>query len=194
MASFIADKTFKHRFGRPVDDVQKVTISCVAVMLTFGRRNYMMDQLETILLFDAPFESAANAQKHKGEYNPRAAVLALSWPDVVEGIEHGNDNVHLALHEFTHVIHIESEKAQHMDALRYHKYHQLILMRLMNAELRVKLEESPLFRAYAFTNQYEFMAVLTEYFFESPQELQSHLPQLYKLLQKALFIKQEWIA
>jgi len=162
-------------------------------MLTFGRRNYMMEHLETILIFDEPFESAANSQKHKGEYNPRAAVLALSWPDVLDGMKIANDNHHLALHEFTHVIHIESEKSRHMDALRYHKYHQLILMRLMEVDLRMKLEESPLFREYAFTNQYEFMAVLTEHFFESPNELKAQLPKLYALLKKALLMKDEWM-
>lgn len=193
VACFIADKNFKHRFGKPITDHQKVLISSVAAMLTFGRRNYMMEHLETILIFDEPFESAANSQKHKGEYNPRAAVLALSWPDVLDGMKIANDNHHLALHEFTHVIHIESEKSRHMDALRYHKYHQLILMRLMEVDLRMKLEESPLFREYAFTNQYEFMAVLTEHFFESPNELKAQLPKLYALLKKALLMKDEWM-
>ncbi len=193
VACFIADKVFKRRNGAPVSDVQKVTISCVAVMLTFGRRNYMMDQLETILIFDEPFISAANSQKHKGEYNPREAVLALSWPDVVDGIQDEKDNFHLALHEFTHVIHIESERSQHIDAMRYHKYHQMILLRLMDADLRITMERSPFFRAYAFTNQYEFMAVLTEYFFESNKELKNLFPKLHELMSKALLFKQEWM-
>jgi hypothetical protein len=190
---YIRDKQFKHRFGKPVTDEQKVTISSVAVMLTFGRRNYMMDQLETILIFEEPFESAANDRKHKGEYNPKAAVLALSWPDVLHGVDVADDNFNLALHEFTHVIHLESERSQHMDAMRYHKYHQLILIRLMNPDLRRNLGKSQFFREYAFTNQYEFMAVLTEYFFESPAELKQLFPKLFKLLQKALLIREEWI-
>jgi Mlc titration factor MtfA (ptsG expression regulator) len=191
---YIRDKQFKHRFGKPVTDEQKVAISSAAVMLTFGRRNYMMDQLDTILIFDEPFESAANASKHKGEYNPKAAVLALSWPDVLHGINIENDNFHLALHEFTHVIHIESERAQHIDAMRYHKYHQLILIRLMDEDLRRTMERSPFFREYAFTNQYEFMAVLTEYFFESNLELKDLFPKLHQLMSKALLFKEEWMS
>lgn len=188
MTCYIRDKQFKHRFGKPVTDEQKVAISSVAVMLTLGRRNYMMDQLDTILIFDEPFESAANDHKHKGEYNPKAAVLALSWPDVLHGKDVEDDNFNLALHEFTHVIHIESERSQHMDAMRYHKYHQLILIQLMDLDLRNNLSKSKFFRDYAFTNQYEFMAVLTEYFFESPAELKKLFPRLYELMQKALSI------
>ncbi|BAO54039.1 hypothetical protein NMS_0030 [Nonlabens marinus S1-08] len=194
VACFITDKVFRRRSGAQVTDVQKVTISCVAVMLTFGRRNYMMDQLETILIFEEPFTSAANSQKHKGEYNPRAAVLALSWPDVLKGIKDAKDNFHLALHEFTHVIHIESERAQHIDAMRYHKYHQLILIRLMQKDLRRTMERSPFFREYAFTNQYEFMAVLTEYFFESYEELKAQFPQLHELMSKALLFEEKWMS
>ena len=63
----------------------------------------------------------------------------------------------------------------------------------MEVDLRMKLKESPLFREYAFTNQYEFMAVLTEHFFESPSELKAQLPKLYNLLKKALLMKDEWM-
>ncbi|WP_055412231.1 zinc-dependent peptidase [Nonlabens sp. YIK11] len=193
VACFIADKIFKHRYGKPVQDHQKVTIASIAVMLTFGRRNYMMDNLETILIFDTPFESAANQVLHKGEFNPRAKVLALSWPDVLAGIQVEDDNFHLALHEFTHVIHIESERSQHIDALRYHKYHHLLLMALKDREIRNRLEHSQFFRDYAFTNQYEFMAVLTEYFFESPVAFQSEFPLLFQYIQTALLYKTDWL-
>ncbi|WP_194851297.1 zinc-dependent peptidase [Nonlabens antarcticus] len=190
---FLKDKQFQHRYAKPILEEQKVLISCIAVMLTFGRRNYLMDQLETILIFDEPFESAANTEKHKGEYNPRAAVLALSWPDVLKGINIKDDNINLALHEFTHVLHIESERAHYIDALRYHKYHQKILLTLLDKDLRINLARSRYFREYAFTNQYEFMAVLTEYYFESPTELKQLFPKLYALISKALLMKEKWV-
>ncbi|SCY17142.1 hypothetical protein SAMN05192588_1490 [Nonlabens sp. Hel1_33_55] len=194
VSCFIADKSFRHRHGKQVTEEQIVTISSIAVMLTFGRRNYIMDHLDTILLFDAEFESAANGVKHKGEYNPRAKVLALSWPDVVTGLKVTDDNFHLALHEFTHVIHLESERSQHIDALRYHKYHQKLLLALTDKDLRVKLEQSAYFREYAFTNQYEFMSVLTEYFFESPRVFKEEFPLLFSHLQTALLYKTDWLS
>lgn len=194
VACFIADKTFKHRYKKQVSDAQKVLLASVAVMLTFGRRHYLMPQLETLLLFDGPFKSPANAQLHKGEYNPRAKVLALSWPDVVKGAQISDDNFDLALHEFTHVIHIESERASHIDGMRYHKYHQFILAALLDKQVRSRMENTPYFRMYAFTNQYEFMAVLTEYFFESNALFEQNFPLLYSYISKGLLYKKEWLA
>ena len=38
---------------------------------------------------------------------------------------------------------------------------------------------------YAATNEAEFFAVVTEYFFEKPEKLQEHHPELYELLTQA---------
>ena len=38
--------------------------------------------------------------------------------------------------------------------------------------------------AYAYTNEHEFLAVLSEYFFEAPEALQQKAPQLYETLRK----------
>lgn len=39
--------------------------------------------------------------------------------------------------------------------------------------------QSNFFRAYAFENQYEFVAVLLEHFFESPSEFKLQFPEIY---------------
>jgi Mlc titration factor MtfA (ptsG expression regulator) len=152
-----------------------------------------MPLLDRILLFDEAFESAANSQKHKGEYNPRIRTLALSWKHVQAGIADDNDNIHLGLHEFTHVLHIESERTNYIDALRFKKYHHKILLRLMEPDLRSRIDSAQFFRSYAFTNQYEFMAVLTEYFFESPIQFKQDFPQLFEYMKTTLLYKEEWL-
>lgn len=193
VVNFIADKDYRHRYNKPVTDEQKVLIAAVACRLTFGRRSYLFPMLNTILLFDEAFQSPSNENFHKGEYNPAAEVLALSWEDFKEGMDITNDNLHLGLHEFTHVIHIESDRYNDTDAMRYEKYHQLILHSLMQPELRAKLDDTRFFRDYAFTNQYEFMAVLTEYFFESTEEFRTEFPDIFGYMKKALLYKDEWL-
>lgn len=190
---FIADKKFEHRYKKTVSDEQIVLVAAVACQLGFGRRDYLFPFLDTILFFDEEFQSPTNSNYHKGEYNPRARALALSWKDFKLGMEITTDNIHLGLHEFTHVMHIESERYASIDAYRYHKYHQLILRKLMDDDLKSKLSTTSFFRTYAFTNQYEFMAVLAEYFFESPQEFKSYFPDLFRLLKTALLYKEEWL-
>lgn len=190
---FIKDKKFQHRYSTAVTDEQIVLVAAVACQLSFGRRAYLYEFLDSILFFDKPFPSPANASLHKGEYNPRAKVLAISWPDFKLGMDITTDNLHLGLHEFTHVMHLESERHTGMDSLRYHKYHQLILRHMMESDASERIKTTDFFRGYAFTNQYEFMAVLTEYFFESPQAFSLEFPELFEYLRVALLYKKEWL-
>jgi hypothetical protein len=191
--SFISDKDFKHRHKNKVTDEQKVLIAAVACRLSFGRRSYLFPLLSTILIFDEAFESPTNNNKHKGEYNPRAKVLALSWQDFIQGMDDVSDNIHLGLHEFTHVMHFESEKYTDVDAIRYLKYHKKILRELMKPETREQVDSTGFFRDYAFTNQYEFMAVLTEYYFESNALFKKEFPAMYSHMTVALLYKERWM-
>jgi hypothetical protein len=193
VTAFIADKEFKNRYKTAVTDEQVVLIACVACSLSFGRRNYLYPMLHTVLLFPEPFISPTNEALHKGEFNPLARVLAISWKDFKEGMDITNDNLHLGLHEFTHVIHFESERSSDIDAVRFKKFTNKILRELMKPEVRGKLDATQFFREYAFTNQYEFMAVLSEYYFESNAEFKTEFPLIYGHLTTALLYKDEWI-
>ena len=53
-------------------------------------------------------------------------------------------------------------------------------VKLSDAEFRERLIESHYFRIYAFTNQFEFLAVILEHYFETPLEFEKCFPDLYK--------------
>lgn len=191
--AFIKDKDFKHRYESSVTDAQIVYPAAVAIQLSFGRANYLYGMMNTILFFEQAFQSPTNEAMHKGEYNPRAKVLALSWEDFLRGMAIDNDNLHLGLHEFMHVMHFESKHSTDVDSARFHKYEQKILRHIMQPEVREKLDHTKYFRAYAFTNEYEFLSVLTEYFFETPADFKSGFPVLFEYFKTALLFKEEWI-
>lgn len=193
MAAFIKDKDFKHRYNNEVTDAQIVYTSAVASQLSFGRASYLYGMITTVLFFDQAFQSPTNESFHKGEYNPRAKVLALSWEDFLKGLVINDDNLHLGLHEFMHVMHFESKHSTDIDSVRFHKYEQKIMRHVMNPEVKEKLESTKYFRAYAFTNEYEFLSVLTEYFFESPKEFKAGFPMLFEYIKTALLYRDEWI-
>jgi hypothetical protein len=193
VTAFIADKDFKNRYGGDVTDEQLVLIACVACRLNFGRRNYLNSMLHTVLLFPEAFMSPRNNALHKGEFNPQANVLAVSWKDFKEGMDITTDNLHLGIHEFTHVMHFESDHSSGIDASRFKKFTNKILKELMKPHVRKKLDATKFFRNYAFTNQYEFMAVLSEYYFESNSDFKIEFPLIYAHFTKALLYKEEWI-
>ena len=186
VATFIAEKKFVGRDGLDVTERMKVLIASAGCMLSFGRKNYEYGLIEFILVYPKEFYSAINDDYHKGEFNPRERALVLSWKDFEEGYKVTDDNLNLGIHEFMHAMQLEAKQSKDIDAVRFAKQFQNILMQLTDQKVKDKLDETRYFRAYAFTNQYEFMAVLAEYFIESPLDFKKHFPKLYSHTQKLL--------
>lgn len=186
VATFIKEKNFVGRQGLEVTDRMKTLIAGIGCMLSFGRKNYLYSLIEHILLYPSEFYSTVNDAEHKGEFNPRERAMVLSWADFEKGYEIDNDNINLGIHEFMHAMQLEAKKSRDLDSNRFQTEFQNILKRLTHQEVKDTLDKTRFFRAYAFTNEFEFMAVLAEYFIESPEEFQSHFPQLFEHMRKLL--------
>ena len=180
VVTFISNKKFIGREELRVSDTMKVLIAATACMLSFGRKNYKYGLIDYILVYPNVFYSSANQTNHKGEFNPKKKALVLSWSHFEKGYQINNDNFNLGIHEFMHAMHIEALQSRDLDSIRFQKQFQNILKQLTNQEVKDPLDRTRYFRKYAFTNQYEFMAVLAEYFIESPEEFKLHFPKLYK--------------
>jgi Mlc titration factor MtfA (ptsG expression regulator) len=186
IASFISDKEFIGRENLQVTERMKVLVSSVVCMISVGRKNYGFSLIDFILLYPDEFYSKINDAFHKGEFNPKSRVLVLSWKDFENGYQITNDNRNLGIHEYMHAMHLESIQGSDYDSDRFIRQFQNILKQLTKPEIKDKLIDTKYFREYAFTNQYEFMAVITEYFFESPEEFKSQFPDLYEYTKKIL--------
>ncbi|OAB76097.1 zinc-dependent peptidase [Cochleicola gelatinilyticus] len=186
VASFLNRKKFVGREGVETSEEMKVLIAAAGCMLSFGRQNYEYSLIETILIYPDKFYSAANDSYHKGEFNPKEKSLVLSWKHFEDGYKISNDNYNLGIHEFMHAMQLEARQSGDPDSARFIKQFHNILKQLTDQDVKDKLDETRYFRAYAFTNQYEFMAVLAEYFIESPQDFKTHFPKLYTHTQDLL--------
>lgn len=186
VAQFISEKKFVARGDLILTDQMKVLIAAMGCMLSFGRKNYTYGLIEFILVYPKEFYSTVNNAYHKGEFNPHERALVLSWMDFENGFKIDNDNVNVGIHEFMHAMQLEAIQGRDIDSSRFTRQFQNILKQLTDKEVKARLDESRFFRAYAFTNQYEFMAVLAEYFFESPQEFKRIFPEIYGYTKKLL--------
>jgi len=180
LASFIKDKYFIGREGLVVTEEMKVLISATAVMLTFGFRDFYIGLLDRIFIYPDEFYSRANDEYHKGEFNPKLKTLVLSWKDFRQGFKNQHDKINLGIHEFAHAIHLNSMKERDISSTIFSDSFKELTDLLTNEEkLRKALIDSKYFRDYAFTNQFEFLAVIIETFIESPQEFKSQFPEVY---------------
>lgn len=186
VSSFLAEKNFVSRDNFQITERVTVLIAAVGCMLSFGRKNYNYALIDYILVYPNEFYSEVNDNYHKGEFNPREKALVLSWKDFEEGYQITNDNRNLGVHEFMHAMQLEARRGSDIDSNRLKKQFQNILKRLSHQEVKDQLDATRFFREYAFTNQFEFLAVLAEYFLESPEELKKNFPQIYGYTRKML--------
>jgi Mlc titration factor MtfA (ptsG expression regulator) len=187
VACFIEDKTFIGRDELRIDDHVKVLISATAIMLTFGFRDFYIGLIDKIFVYPKPFYSKTNDDYHKGEFNPKLKSLVLSWEDFIHGYNIGDDNLNLGIHEFAHAIHLNSLKERDVSSTIFKDSFKELTNILSNSKpMRDKLIASRYFREYAYTNQFEFLAVLIEYFFETPVEFKTQFPSIYLKVKQML--------
>ncbi|MGJ8592069.1 MAG: zinc-dependent peptidase [Aquaticitalea sp.] len=180
VASIMKDKNFVGREDLEVTDEMRVLISATAAMLTFGFRDFYIGLVTNIFIYPDEFYSVTNENYHKGEFNPKLETLVLSWKDFKQGYETETDKINLGIHEFSHAIHLNSIKERDVSSTIFSDSFKELTEMLANREdLRLALTESRYFRDYAYTNQYEFLAVIIETFIESPSEFRSQFPEIY---------------
>jgi Mlc titration factor MtfA (ptsG expression regulator) len=185
---FIKHYEFAGRDGLIVTEEMKVKIAATAVMLTFGMRSFLSKLFSVIILYPDAFLSANGEDYHKGEFNPRVGAVVFSWKHFSEGLQYDNDNLNLGLHEFAHVLHIDSTKLRRpgSSAVIYDDMFARLMGYLQQPLNRKKLVDAGYFREYAYTNQYEFIAVILEHFFETPAEFRQRFPELYSIVARMI--------
>lgn len=153
----------------------KLLIAGTYVMLTFGMRRYLVELFENIIIYPKTYFSTINQEYHKGEYNPRMKAVVFSWEDFLSGHQF-KDNINLGLHEFTHVLHFYSRRSSDPSAIIFYDEFTAIEKYFDDAVLKEKIQQKEYFRAYAYTNKFEFLAVILEHFFETPEIFQQEFP------------------
>ena len=111
-------------------------------------------------------------------------VMILSRKALRDGFSNTSDKRNTAIHEFVHLI---DKMDGYIDGVPEILLKQSYCIPWVNL-IREKIEEMRLRKGdinpYGATNEAEFFAVVSEYFFERPKLLKSKHPELYALLEK----------
>ncbi|GEJ33054.1 conserved hypothetical protein [Flavobacterium psychrophilum] len=180
--NFIEDIQFISRDDIEITFEMKLLIASTSIMLTFGMQEYLHTVVRTIIVYPSSFYSTTNQNMHIGEFNPKLKVVVFSWEDFYKGIKLNDDNLNLGIHEFSHVLLFESLKKNKYDAVANPVFldcYNAIIIDLKKPEFIEKLVASHYFRDYAFVNSVEFIAVILEQFFETPEKFKELFPELF---------------
>lgn len=186
LACFLARYQFIGKAGFVVTDECRVLISATYVMLTFGMRHFLIDVFNKIIVYPQPYFSTVNQEYHKGEFNPRMKILVFSWKDFQEGFRLENDNLNLGLHEFSHALYFYTVKRKDQSSVVFRDAYGKMQKYLTESDVLSSLVNSDYFRIYAYTNQVEFLAVIFEHFFETPQVMKNQFPELYNYVREMI--------
>lgn len=190
IVSFIKNHEF---IGNQVDLTmeKKILISTIPVMLTFGMRDFLFNSIDKIIVYPREYYSTITKKYHKGELNPMAKAVVLSWEDFEKGIEIVDDNLNLGVHEFAHALFFSCKRNGSVSCRLFASQFAGLLATLALPEMRKRVVRLQYFREYGFQNQYEFIAVVFECFFETPSDFKKKLPELYAHVKGMLNIDTE---
>jgi hypothetical protein len=186
LACFMSKYKFIGNGGFVVTDQCRVLIAATFVMLTFGMRHYLIDVFDKIIIYPQPYFSTITQEYHKGEFNPGMKLLVFSWKNFQEGFSYENDNLNLGLHEFSHSLYFHGLKNRDQSSVVFADAYKKMQKYLTETDVLSRLVNSDYFRVYAYTNQVEFLAVIFEHFFETPQLFKNQFPELYNYVREMI--------
>jgi Mlc titration factor MtfA (ptsG expression regulator) len=141
--------------------------------------------------FNHEFEQQGNGRDVLGMVGSGALnhVMILSQHRLRQAFinKTGKDNT--AIHEFVHLVDKTDGDIDGIPAFILEKKYIQPWLQLMQHEIKLINEDKSDINPYGATNEAEFFAVVSEYFFERPKLLKDKHPELYELLEK-IFCKQ----
>ncbi|WP_457748823.1 M90 family metallopeptidase [Sulfurimonas sp.] len=190
---FIYTKEF---VGVDIDVMQEMKIviafhACLLLLHVSFESCY--ENLVTILVYShtmiAKQVSANGGIFTKGDFllegQSAGDTVVISWHDAKKDAYHLHNN-NVLVHEFAHEIDFLDGSADGVPPLSASKYHEwaTVLSREFHKLSQMALKNRDwgkykLIGAYAATNEAEFFAVLTERYFERPDTLKKHFPELF---------------
>ncbi|WP_414002829.1 zinc-dependent peptidase [Maribacter sp. 2304DJ31-5] len=162
----------------------KLFICAAIALLTLGMKKFQLSRsVARIIVYPSKYYSKIKRRHHLGEYNPAYKSLVFSADTLEEGFHIPNDNRNLALHEIAHALCFETKGVNSWEARKFQFGLRKLTEILSSEEFRGQLAEEGYFREYGLENSYEFFAILTESFIESPNEFKGKYEQLFKIVQ-----------
>lgn len=174
--------------GTEISDLDRVMIASAAIIPIFGLGDWEYGNLTSVILypdtFDHEYQFEGSDRSIQGMIGSgyMNGQMILSRPSLEKGFSSMSGKENTAIHEFVHLVDKSDGATDGIpEHLMSHEY-ALPWLKLMHQEMhRIKEGHSDI-SPYALTNEAEFLAVASEYFFEKPGQFKSKHPELYQQL------------
>ena len=172
-----------------IDQTCRLLVAASAVIPVFSLPNFEYDMLGEVLIYPYSFDATVQldpsgpvmASGMVGTQGTFGGLMVLSKRDLLRGFEIHGDKHNVGIHEFAHLFDKAGGSVDGIPPLPPECIGPW--QEIMQNELARYVDDSDI-PEYGFTNEQEFFAVISEYFFEAPKQLAEKHPELYKLLER----------
>lgn len=171
-----------------VEDIDRILIAASAIIPIFGFPDWEYVNLNEVLLypdaFDPEFKQEGADRHILGMVGGDAYedVMILSKQQLRQDFENRTGKDNTAIHEFVHLIDKTDGAVDGIPEFLLPARYTLPWLNKIHETIKQIMENRSDINPYGATNQAEFFAVVSEYFFERPDLLQSKHPELYEML------------
>lgn len=171
-----------------VEDLDKLLIASSAIIPVFSFPTWKYYNLREVLLHPKPFNTKFNDQLPSdvsgmignGYMNDK---MILSKTSLRLGFQAEKDKKNVGIHEFAHLVDGMDGAVDGLPKVLMQKQYAVPWMKLVHQKIDEISKGENKINPYGATNEQEFFAVVSEYFFEHPEQLQKKHPDLFEMLQ-----------
>lgn len=174
-----------------IDDDIRLMVASSAIIPTFAFSGYNYPNVTSILIYPNSFDEQFQTGRYQGHKQFITGMVGnrfmngtviLSKPDLIKAFDGKLHKGNVGVHEFVHMLDKEDGAIDGIpEHLLEHKYVGPWLHEIKDEMRRIRRGTSDI-DPYALTNNAEFLAVVSEYFFSNPLSFKSKHPDLYQFL------------
>lgn len=175
--------------GVVLTELDRLYVASSAIIPIFSFNDWAYNNLDEVLIYPGTFTQEFSVEDEErnvlGMVGDGAMhrMMILSQPSLRAGFER-NGAGNTAIHEFVHLLDKADGATDGVPEYLIPKELVSPWIRQMHRAITEIREGDSDINPYAATNDAEFFAVLSEYFFQKPQLLREHHPELYRILDR----------
>jgi MtfA peptidase len=173
-----------------VEDIDRLLIAAGAIIPVYAITDWQYINLHEVLLypgtFNLDFDQGGSDRHVTGMVGTGAMqhVMIITKWQLRQGFINDNDAHNTAIHEFAHLIDKMDGTMDGVPEIILERKYTDRWKHLMDSTIVQMKNYGSDIDMYGATNQAEFFAVISEYFFERPDLLKANHPELYEMLQR----------
>ncbi|MDD2899286.1 MAG: zinc-dependent peptidase [Desulfuromonadaceae bacterium] len=196
---FLEEKQWEGCGGLELTDEIRVTISVQACLLQLGLPHDYYRNVDSILVYPStvviPEQHPGVFQRVEGTLDGDVPILGqafthgpviLVWDAVLKGSRHPERGHNVVYHEFAHKLDMLDGAVDGTpplaDGVQLTEWVEVCSREFLRLRQLTEQGHKTFLDSYGAKNEGEFFAVATEEFFDRPQLLQQHAPDLYHVL------------